>query len=230
MDCEPRPTDAETRILVVDDDREVRDQLQLLLTRDGYRVTTAADGAEALVHLQRSPSPSLIILDLVMPRVDGRACLDAVEANPTLAAIPVVVLSADPYPLPRGARAALPKPCVSEELLATVKRLVAGERRCSPRYPARFEMTARDGDGEAQALALNLSRGGILFRSALGAAKGQSLTLTLAIDADSRITVESEVRHASFELGGWHVGARFVNVRDGGDVLDRVLHQLQLGA
>jgi CheY-like chemotaxis protein len=83
------------RVLVVEDDREIRDTLIEILGEHGYAATGAADGLEGLAAL-RGPGdrPCLILLDLMMPRMDGRGFRAAQLADPALAAIPVVVLSA----------------------------------------------------------------------------------------------------------------------------------------
>jgi CheY-like chemotaxis protein len=80
-------------VLVVEDDHESREQLAFLVRRRGCRVRTAADGAEALRMLAQAPLPSLVILDLMMPVMDGWQTRAAMAANPAWASIPVVLLS-----------------------------------------------------------------------------------------------------------------------------------------
>src|SRR3954447_20349751 len=104
------------RILVADDEADIREYLELILRGAGYDVTSACDGAGALALLASSPPPTVILLDLMMPRMDGRTFLDVLGADPVLSAIPVVVISAAPYPIPSGARAALVKPFRTEDL------------------------------------------------------------------------------------------------------------------
>lgn len=82
------------KVLVVDDDHEVREALRDVLDDAGYAVTTAANGAEALCQLERSSAPDVIILDLTMPVMDGYEFLSRRERDPALRAIPVVVVSA----------------------------------------------------------------------------------------------------------------------------------------
>jgi len=83
------------RLLIVEDDLEIRETLVEILGEHGYEVVGVADGHEALAAL-RGPGerPCLILLDLMMPRMDGRAFRAAQVADPGLADIPVVVLSA----------------------------------------------------------------------------------------------------------------------------------------
>jgi len=82
-------------ILIVDDDAGIRDMLGEVIEEAGYRVATAEDGREALLHLQSNPPPFLILLDLMMPVMDGRQFRREQRRVPELAAIPVAVLSAD---------------------------------------------------------------------------------------------------------------------------------------
>lgn len=82
-------------ILIVEDDFAIREILTQVLEEHGYDVQGAANGQEALVFLQRHAPPQLILLDLMMPVMDGYAFRTAQQADAALASIPVVVLSAD---------------------------------------------------------------------------------------------------------------------------------------
>jgi PAS domain S-box-containing protein len=79
-------------VLVIDDDRIVRDLLLRFLEKEGFRVATAADGEEGL-RLAREMRPSLITLDILMPRLDGWGVLKGLKADPALANVPVMVIS-----------------------------------------------------------------------------------------------------------------------------------------
>ena len=114
-------------VLVVDDDPDIRAFLGDALEDSGYEVRTATDGRVALVLL-RDWRPDLILLDLMMPGVDGWAFRHAQLALESLAAIPVVVMSAG-YGAPiqaakLAAGAGLDKPFDVDELLATVAALI----------------------------------------------------------------------------------------------------------
>lgn len=80
-------------VLVVDDDREVRESLRDLLQLDGYKVKTATDGQDALEQLRGGLRPCIILLDLMMPAMDGQHFRAEQLRDPQLAHIPVVVLS-----------------------------------------------------------------------------------------------------------------------------------------
>lgn len=115
-------------LLVVDDDLDIRDALQDVFELEGYAVLLAADGLEALAQLRQAESPPhLILLDLMMPRMDGFAFREALRHDSALSEIPVLVASADLDV--KGAAEGLDvagwlrKPLDLSELLSTVKRL-----------------------------------------------------------------------------------------------------------
>ncbi len=82
-----------TRILVVDDDAVTRKLARVLLEKNGFEVSEAEDGEAALEHLSSEGSCDLMILDLNMPRLDGRGVLQRVRADVATAGLPVVVLT-----------------------------------------------------------------------------------------------------------------------------------------
>jgi DNA-binding response OmpR family regulator len=81
-----------TRIVVADDDRMFRKVAETTLRRQGYDVATASDGEEAL-QLIRSERPDMIILDLIMPKLQGFDVLTILKQDALTSAIPVIVLS-----------------------------------------------------------------------------------------------------------------------------------------
>src|SRR5207245_2723570 len=88
----PPLPDGRDTVLVVDDDPAVRDMLTRYLSREGFRVVTAAHGSEGL-RLAKELHPQAITLDVVMPNMDGWAVLSALKADATLASIPVIMLT-----------------------------------------------------------------------------------------------------------------------------------------
>jgi CheY-like chemotaxis protein len=80
------------RILVAEDDRFLRKAAEMALKRQGYTVLTAADGEEAL-RAARSVLPDLILLDLIMPKLNGFDVLQALKKDAPTAHIPVIILS-----------------------------------------------------------------------------------------------------------------------------------------
>src|SRR5687768_645517 len=81
-------------ILVVEDDNDIRETVQQILELEGYQVFTAANGKEALDALEHIPHPCLILLDLMMPVMNGWQFLEAKQRNAVISTLPVVVVSA----------------------------------------------------------------------------------------------------------------------------------------
>jgi CheY-like chemotaxis protein len=81
-------------ILLVDDDHDVAEALSTVLADEGYDVATASNGREALMYLKSHTAPRLILLDVMMPVMDGYEFRIEQQRDPTIADIPVVVLTA----------------------------------------------------------------------------------------------------------------------------------------
>jgi|SRR5271156_6081352 len=116
------PQNLRPAILVVEDDPDALEALGDLLESRGYAVTSARHGAEALQILGRSPLPRLILLDLLMPTMDGWEFRDRQKNDPRIAHIPVVVVSASSAAKPIDANSILRKPVDIDRLLETVAR------------------------------------------------------------------------------------------------------------
>ncbi|MCH8881874.1 MAG: response regulator, partial [SAR324 cluster bacterium] len=121
-------------VLVVDDAKTVRDMVRRMLQKEGWEVAEAENGRVALDMLDET-GPSLILLDLMMPEMDGLDLCAALKADARTSHIPVVLLTAKAEVEHRikgfesGADAYLPKPFNAEELIVRVRTLVEGRRR-----------------------------------------------------------------------------------------------------
>ncbi len=117
------------RVLVVDDSEVLRKIVSFNLVKEGYSVDEARDGKEALEKLQQA-KPDLVILDIMMPYVDGFEVLRRMRKDPILADVPVIVLTAkggedDPKTaLELGANSFLTKPFSPLKLLEEVRRVI----------------------------------------------------------------------------------------------------------
>jgi CheY-like chemotaxis protein len=121
------------KILVVDDDADLRGAVAEVLQDEAYDVLTAEHGKAALAVLERPQRPpDVILLDLMMPVMDGATFASEMKKDPRAAAIPVILFSADPdcerLALQLGAYTCLKKPLSLEEILAALE----GAARLSP--------------------------------------------------------------------------------------------------
>jgi len=117
-------------ILVIEDDEDIRELLTVLLEAEGYRVIVAADGLQARDTLRTAEPPAVIILDWMMPRVDGEEFLTQLRAGP-LADTPVVVLSGNEAAQQKAQRlnaVCMKKPVEFEELADMLHHLLAGSK------------------------------------------------------------------------------------------------------
>ena len=129
-DPTPRPVmpSKNRRVLVVDDERDLNELVTLKLQRTGYDVLNAFDG-HAAVAIARDALPDLIVLDVMMPGIDGNEVTRRLKADPKTAAIPIVMLTAKSEDvdvivgLKLGADDYVTKPFSLEVLLARIERL-----------------------------------------------------------------------------------------------------------
>jgi CheY-like chemotaxis protein len=113
-----------TAVMIVDDDVDIRELIKMLLEADGYRVNLAADGVDAFEQLQAGTRPALILLDLMMPRMDGEQFLKQIRGS-GFANIPVVIISGHCAVQKKAEElnvVCLMKPVECAELLKTVRR------------------------------------------------------------------------------------------------------------
>ena len=140
----------EVNVLVVDDDESVVDMIRMGFEADGMNVSSAGDGAEALEVLSREPI-DVIVLDIMMPRVDGWMTLMEIRNDPLTADIPVIMLTAKTQDLAKilafkqGVQQYVTKPFSILELSARVQSLAKHGRRALQRA---------GGDGEFRKLAV----------------------------------------------------------------------------
>lgn len=125
-------------ILVVEDDAKIVTLVRTYLEREGFAVTSASDGRSALASIA-STRPALVVLDLMLPELDGRAVIRALRRDPEVADVPVIILSARGSVADRiagledGADDYLPKPFSPAELVLRVKTIL--RRAASPEEP-----------------------------------------------------------------------------------------------
>jgi CheY-like chemotaxis protein len=120
-----RTEEVRKRPLLVDDDADAAEALAILLELKGYHISRAGNGMEALAQLQTDRSIALVILDLMMPVMDGVTFLRHVEADASLAKVPVIVVSATTPAQPIKVETVMRKPIDFDTLLRTVEVTLA---------------------------------------------------------------------------------------------------------
>jgi DNA-binding response OmpR family regulator len=121
---------ADASVLVVDDDPVVRRMLQLSFESEGFHVLTAGDGLEGLEQI-RSGHPDVVVLDIMMPKLDGMKVMRELNADEELKGTPVILLSAKATSLDielglkAGAADYVTKPCDPIDLIDRVRSLLA---------------------------------------------------------------------------------------------------------
>jgi DNA-binding response OmpR family regulator len=226
------------RILVVEDMASVVNLLRTLLEREGFHVTIAHDGLEALEAIRRD-KPDLVLLDLILPGLDGLEALRRLRQDPLTAHLPVIVLSGKEEErdkvigLEIGADDYVTKPFQSNELIARIKNRL---RRSAPSDPARvlkvgslemqldrYTVTLKGRPIHLTSKEFNLLRAllmtngrvlsrDVLFESVWGASKDA--------DLQSR-TIDVHIRSLRNKLGP--EGRRIFTVRNVGYRLDQAL-------
>jgi DNA-binding response OmpR family regulator len=117
------------RILIIEDEADIVTALKIRLEANGYEVVSAADGADGL-HKARTENPALIILDIMLPKLDGYKIARMLKFDEKFSAIPIVMLMAKVQEADilkgkeAGADAYITKPFKSDELLAEIKKLL----------------------------------------------------------------------------------------------------------
>lgn len=117
------------KILLADDDTEMQEMLASLLEAEGYKVIKAGDGEEA-VELAKKELPSLIMLDIHMPRMDGLTACREIKTDKVIKTIPVVMLTVEgsvreiQQAIDYGAKTYITKPSSREEILNVVRSVI----------------------------------------------------------------------------------------------------------
>lgn len=115
-------------VLVIEDDQVVREGMHAILERAGYVVVFAANGSQALTYLNSKPAPGLIILDMMMPAMDGWTFMATLRQNPAWTTIPAIIatgmgIACSEWAKSLGAHALLKKPFTADELVEAVRQI-----------------------------------------------------------------------------------------------------------
>jgi len=218
---EPRPK----RILVVDDEEDVQVLVCRILRDAGFEVDSAPDGAAALERLA-ARRPDLVVLDLMMPGIDGWGVLERLRATPNPP--PVVVLTArtDFGTFTRGVRegasAYVCKPFRFHELVATCQRLLLAAARSGVRHERRreerrllmveVEVLSQDSTPLALGHLANLSTGGAQVDLARALDPGDLVRVAFHIPSGTPLSLEGSVRWREAAGSGFGHGVAFLNL------------------
>ncbi|WP_162301956.1 ATP-binding protein [Croceibacterium ferulae] len=158
-------------VLVIDDEHEMRELLDRFLRREGFDVVTAADGEQGIA-LARSVRPSAIMLDVMMPQVDGWSVLGTLKADPELQAVPVVMVTAArerALSLSMGAVDHLAKPVDWQRLKGLLNRYALATER-------RILLVGADADTSATIEAAVAQEGWKLEKASVDAVTGEGIS------------------------------------------------------
>ena len=120
------------KVLIVDDEQNIAISVEFLMLHEGFEVVVAHDGEEGLAQI-RAHRPDLVLLDVMMPKLNGFEVCKAVRADPTLAGVRILMLTAKGRAaeidkgISLGADAYISKPFATRELVAKVKELLGTE-------------------------------------------------------------------------------------------------------
>jgi DNA-binding response OmpR family regulator len=207
----PDPTIPTAPILVVDDDAKIVRLVRTYLERDGFSVVTAADGPAALDAIE-THAPALVVLDLMLPGLDGRAVIRAVRRDAEAGRTPIIILSARSSTIDRiagledGADDYLPKPFSPAELVLRVKSILRRSAAAQPVEAARPEPTIRHGDLAIDPARHEVRRGD----DAIDLTRVEFKLLTAILAADGRVLSRDQLLDAVYG-------------NEASDVLDRTI-------
>ena len=224
-----------SRVLIVEDERDIRDLVLFHLQREGYQVSSASSGEEALRQVRHTP-PDLVVLDLMLPAMGGLEVCRTLRQEPSTAALPIVMLTAKGDEVDRvlglelGADDYIVKPFSPKELLARVRAVL---RRAKPAPGAACitigELAIDQGTRTVtvQKAPLTLTHKEFELLCALADAQGRVLSREFLLDRvwgysrageiESR-TVDVHVRRLRVKLGP--EGRRILTVKNVGYRLD----------
>lgn len=114
------------KILIVDDEQDIREIIKISLLQDGFQILEASNGEDA-IELAKNEKPDLITLDIIMPNIDGFQVAKAIKENPDTADIPIIILSVlsqDKQKFMQGIADYISKPFKPDELVKKIKKVI----------------------------------------------------------------------------------------------------------
>jgi len=208
------------KILLVDDTELFLDLEKSYLDRSSFTVTTARSGLEALsaIHSNR---PTLVILDLLMPGMDGDEVCLKIKSDPLTNTIPIIMVCSDQSPELRercfaaGCDAYVPKPLKKDELLEAIEKTIVIAKRRFPRIPTHILSEVKHGEKDLQLWIHSISKGGIFLEADPAPPTGIELVVTFSLPGIEEVmSAKAIVKwHGIIREGSPSgVGCQFINI------------------
>jgi CheY-like chemotaxis protein/Tfp pilus assembly protein PilZ len=208
------------KILLVDDTELFLDLEKSYLDRSTFTVSTARSGPEALVAI-RSNRPTLVILDLLMPGMDGDEVCRKVKSDPLTNTIPIIMVSSDQNPELKerchaaGCDAYVPKPMKRDELLDAIEKTIVIAKRRYPRIPTHLLSDVWHGGQYKQLWIHSISKGGIFLEADRAPPIGDELDATFSLPGvEDKIKAKTKVKWQGILREGSPpgVGCQFIEI------------------
>ena len=210
------------KILLVDDTELFLDLEKSYLDRSSFTIQTARSGPEALAFI-RSNRPDLVIMDLLMPGMDGDVVCRKIKSDPVTNTIPVIMVSSNQKPdqpdrcYSAGCDAFVPKPVKRDELLETIERTIVVAKRRYPRIPTHLVSDVSLGGEKRRLWIHTISKGGIFLEADPAPAIGEDLYVTFSLPGvKEEINVKAKVKWQGIVREGSPsgVGCQFIEIED----------------
>jgi len=210
---------AKVTVLIADDLKFFLEIEKSYLKRGGFDVLTAESGRRA-VDLAREHRPNLILLDLEMPKMDGAQACQEMRKEASLAATPIIIMSASSRPetrdrcLKAGCTEFVAKPEKPDELLSMVARILSVRQRGAARLTVVFDVSGQKGASQVVGRVTNLSASGLLLETAQEVGEDARLDLQFYLPT-TRYAVKTKgevTRVARTKDGAYQLGVRFTDL------------------
>lgn len=210
------------KILLVDDTELFLDLEKSYLDRSSFTISTARSGPEALTAI-RSSRPTLVILDLLMPGMDGDEVCRKIKSDPLTNTIPIIMVSSDQSPELRercyaaGCDAYVGKPLKRDELLEAIEKTIVIAKRRYPRIPTHLLSDVRHDGKDRQLWVHTISKGGIFLEADPAPPVGEELDVTFSLPGvEETISAKAKVKWqgAVREDSPSGVGCQFIEIDD----------------
>jgi len=207
-------------ILLVDDTELFLDLQKSYLDRSSFNILTARSGPEALMAI-RARRPTLVILDLIMPGMDGDEVCRKIKSDPLTNTIPIIMVSKGQGSemqkrcIDAGCDAFVPKPLKKSELLDAIEKTIVIAKRRFPRIPTHLQSDAWHGGKYMELWIHSISKGGIFLEMESPPPVGDEIDVTFSLPGvEGKIKGKAEVRWQGVvrEGSAFGAGCKFIEI------------------